>query len=124
MKLQIKTICDEVLQRHVDTKNIPKTIGNHFQNYASKLPQKPPRLAAFCAKKRQGKQATYGLEDFRTLFLCPIAVGIFRYYIKNGLFLDLLHSNRKRCPEEYINFIEQYLAATYNPRRFRSNKNR
>lgn len=89
--------------------------------YANKLAYKTKAIKEFCKKKSVGKQACYGLNDFRELAKCPDSLKLLQDYLKNKVYLDILHSNRVHNPLAYIPFLDNYLAGSEFPEKFISN---
>ncbi|CAD8070182.1 unnamed protein product [Paramecium sonneborni] len=121
-----------LMLNEANTKNIPKTFGNNFKKFMDNIiledkgqinkSEIPQCLDQFLIKKSKGQQSSYILKDFKTLFSNEICSKWFQFYIENCAFLDLLHSNRIENVEEYILFIEQYLAGAQDPENFISNR--
>lgn len=84
--------------------------------------QKPPALVTFCQRRKGRKQGHYRIIDFVQLFNCPQSNEIFRAYATNILYVELVLSNRVLNPVEYISFIDHYIAGTFAPKKFVSNR--
>lgn len=98
-----------------DTKNIPKTFGNNFKKFMDDYLKNNKEvfkdeilkeLNNFLNKKKASKSADYTIQDFREIFHCKEINYWFQFYVENGLYLDLINSNRVADPEKYITFIE------------------
>ncbi|CAD8074732.1 unnamed protein product [Paramecium sonneborni] len=121
-----------LMLNEANTKNIPKTFGNNFKKFMDNLISRNDDLIGrtqisqcmnvFLNKKSKGQQSNYILQDFKTLFSNKICSKWLQFYIENCAFLDLIHSPRIENVEEYILFIEQYLAGARDPDNFISNR--
>ncbi|KAM3136678.1 hypothetical protein pb186bvf_011314 [Paramecium bursaria] len=110
----------------INPKNTPKTLGNFIRKYVSDVEKKgytvPDKAKRFAMKKQLGKQANYLLKDYRELCSEKTAQQFTQHYLENFLFIDILHSNRIETPQNYVEFLEQYLRGVKHPKNFISNR--
>ncbi|CAK81777.1 unnamed protein product (macronuclear) [Paramecium tetraurelia] len=121
-----------LMNQEFNTKNIPKTFGNNFRKFMEDQKKEnkeyflmnpmQKELINFINKKQTSKSAQYTIQDFRDIFHCHQTNQWFQFYVENVLLLDLINSNRVEDPEQYVKFIEQYLAGARDPLNFISNR--
>ncbi|CAD8195264.1 unnamed protein product [Paramecium pentaurelia] len=118
----------KINEKDINYKNLPKMIGNNFvkwiKNYKyssdfDKIPKGIKKLVELREKERQSKIKIKDLRE--SIINDEDSQIIFKEYIADQLYLDLLFSNKVADPFSYIPGISNYYSAANEPEKMKSN---
>ncbi|CAD8106099.1 unnamed protein product [Paramecium sonneborni] len=118
----------KIKEEDINYKNFPKMIGNNIvkwikkQKYSSKNQIIPKGLKKLIELRDREKQSKIKIKDLRDSIIAEEESQIiFKEYIADQLYLDLIFSNKVADPFSYIPGISNYYSAAEEPQKMKGN---